>query len=149
MLIPEAEIQNPDVQEFAAEARNFVEGMRWCRSVPEIRLAFAVAGVLGIFEADIEAAAPNVDPIVWVVVGDLPPAYLYHEVGDTWQDALSGYCFEMRRWVDSVRSGASLDDVMPVNVPPTPEYADMLASRLDFLQSELVEVNAATLESDR
>jgi len=86
--------------------------------------------------------------MVWVVVGDLPPAYLAHEVDDSWQDALRGYVEEMSVWVEAARSGSSLDDVIPVNVPPTPEYADMLASRLDFIRTRFVEVDPDSVASD-
>jgi hypothetical protein len=40
----------------------------------------------------------------------------------------------MQRWVDAVRSGAGLEGIIPVNVSPTLEHAEMLASRLGFIQ---------------
>ena len=86
--------------------------------------------------------------MVWVVVGDVPSAYLVHEPGDSWQDALREYVAEMNSWVTAVRTGTSLDDVIPVNAPPTMEYANMLASRLDFIQTRLVDVDPASVESD-
>jgi len=86
--------------------------------------------------------------MVWVVVGDLPPAYLAHEPGDSWQDALRGYAEEMGEWVSAVGAGASVDDLIPVNVPATREYADMLASRLEFIRTRLVEVDPDSVEND-
>lgn len=86
--------------------------------------------------------------MVWVVVGDLPPAYLAHEPGDSWQDALRGYVEEVALWVAAVRESSSLDEVIPVNVAPTAEHADMLASRLEFIRVNLVEVDPDSVESD-
>jgi hypothetical protein len=85
---------------------------------------------------------------VWVVVGDLPSAYIVHEPGDLWQDALTGYVSEMERWVNAVRAGASLNNVIPVNVRPSREYADMLSSRLDYIRSRLLDVDPDSVESD-
>ena len=44
-----AEIENPEVRDFARRAQTFVEGFGWCERVTACRLAFAIAGVLGIF----------------------------------------------------------------------------------------------------
>jgi len=81
-------------------------------------------------------------------MGDLPPAYLAFEQGDTWQDALAGYVTEMQEWVDAVRNGDPLDELIPVNVAPTREHADMLATRVAFLRDRLVEVDPESIESD-
>ena len=144
-----AHIESSEVKELAARAVAFVEGFAWCERVTGCFLGFAIAGVLGVFRIELVPAPDRgADPTVWVVVGDLPPAYLVFEEGDTWQDALGGYADEMQRWVDAVRAGESLDEVIPVNVPPTTEHADMLASRLQFLRDRLVSVDAASLESD-
>jgi hypothetical protein len=86
--------------------------------------------------------------MVWVIVGDLPPAYLVHEPGDSWQDALRGYVEEMQRWVDAVRANDPLEDVIPVKAAPTSEHADLLARRLSFMQSHLLDVDPDTVESD-
>jgi hypothetical protein len=52
----------------------------------------------------------------------------------------------MRRWITAVRAGASLDDVIPVAANPTIQHADMLESRLDFIQRRLID--DARVESD-
>jgi len=51
--------------------------------------------------------------------------------------------------IDAARAGSGLDGVIPVNVPPTAEYADMLEGRPDFPEKELIQVPAEDLESDR
>jgi hypothetical protein len=76
--------------------------------------------------------------MLWVVVGDLPPAYLVCDDAPTWQEALQSYCSEMTRWVEAVRAGTSLEDVIPVGSEPTLEHAAMLASRVEFIRGKIV-----------
>ena len=54
----------------------------------------------------------------------------------------------MRRWVEAVRAGGSLDDVIPVNAPPTSGNADDLAGRLGFLKANLLEQTVELAEGD-
>jgi hypothetical protein len=144
---PIAEIEHPEVQAYARQAVEFVSGFRWCGSITECSLDFAVAGILGVFRVDLVPLA-GADPTVWAVVGDVPPAYLAYEPGDSWQDALRGYVDEMREWVDAVRSGGDLSDVIPVDVAPTLEHANMLSSRLEFIDRNLLDVPEDSLEGD-
>jgi hypothetical protein len=147
-VIQAADIRDPEVQALAQRARSYVDRFLWCGEITECALGFAIAGVLGVFRVGLRPARAGVDPTVWVVVGDVPPAYLAYEDGDTWQDALRGYVDEMQAWVDAVRASESVDDLIPVNVAPTVEYADMLASRLAFIRERLIDVDAESPESD-
>lgn len=72
--------------------------------------------------------------LLWVVVGDIPPAYLRVDADDDPEDALDMYIRMMGAWVDAVEQGKPVDGLIPVNVPPTAEYAEMLGGRLMFLQ---------------
>ena len=76
--------------------------------------------------------------MLWVVVGDLPPAYLVCDGNPTWLEALEGYVFEMERWVAAVRNGGSFEDVIPVRAARTLEHADKLAGRLRFIRDEIL-----------
>jgi len=146
--IPLPSSDSTDVATLAAAAEHFLAEQRWCGSVLRVTPVFAIAGVLGVFRCSLIPSDPAADVMVWVVVGDLPPAYLVHEPGDSWQDALRGYVEEMGQWVAAARTGSSVEDFIPVNVPPTPEYADLLASRLTFIQTRLVEVDPDSAASD-
>lgn len=97
-----------------------------------------IGGIIGIFFAHIEPERSDVDEWLWVIVGDLPPAYLVTDDCRTPKEAAGGYISEMRRWVDAAKSGDSLQGVIPVNVPATPEWAAGLEKRLDALEFELL-----------
>lgn len=86
---------------------------------------------------------------MWVIVGDLPPAYIVCDNAHTWQEALDAYAVEMMEWVKAVKEGRSIEDVIPVNVPPTVEYADMLESRCNLIWELFVDVDPATLPTDQ
>lgn len=99
----------------------------------------AVAGVVGVFLCYIEPEAhENVDEWLWVVVGDVPPAYLVTDDAPTSTGALEAYIVEMQTWVAAVNAGKSVDDLIPVSVPPTKEHAAMLQTRLAFLRSRIL-----------
>lgn len=116
------------------EALNFINRFSWCAEVEAFYEGLQVVGVIGVFLVKIRPARPDIDERLWIVVGDLPPAYLVADDNPTPEDAIAGYIHEMRRWVEAARSGKPVDDLIPVNVPPTEEYADMLGRRLRTLE---------------
>jgi len=62
-------------------------------------------------------------------------------VTDEAPDALSAielYDDLMQEWVDAVLAGEPTDDLIPVNVPPTREYAEMLRSRLELIREMII-----------
>ena len=96
-MVPLSQIHNPEVRELADEALRFLESHSWCGPVKSGELAFAVAGVVGIFKFSVEPSYPDVDSLLWVITGDLPPAYLGTDRAHDWQSALARYVDEMRK----------------------------------------------------
>jgi len=140
------QLESPDEKMLAARAQRFVEGFAWCERVTGCSHEFAIGHILGVFRVHLVPVRDrSADPVVWVVVGDVPPAYLAYDEGDTWQLALKGYVAEMQLWVTATRTGDSVKDLIPVSVPPTVEYADMLESRLRFILERIVDVDPDTL----
>lgn len=148
LMVPLSKISNPEVRGLADEAVRFLETHSWCGRVRSGELAFAVAGVVGVFKIAFEPARSDVDSVLWIITGDLPPAYLVTDDAPDWQSALAAYIDEMRTWVAAVRNGSPTADVIPVSVAPTVEHAQILESRLDFLQREFVAVSADSIEGD-
>ncbi len=138
-----------DVAAMAVEAERFLAAQSWCAQVHGVTPVYGLDGVLGVFRCTLLPSHPDADVMVWVVVGDLPAAYLVHEPGDVWQDALTGYVHEMERWVAAIRAGeVPGDDIVPVSVAPTTEHAELLAARLAFIRSRLLDVDPDSVESD-
>ncbi len=126
------------LKEMAEEARNFVSSHEWCDSVDHLHLAYGVGGLVAVFLAQITSHSEDVDKCLWVIVGDLPPAYIVVDDNPAAADALDAYCSEMEAWVEAANEGAAVDELIPVNVPPTPENADQLRGRLDYIRSKIL-----------
>jgi hypothetical protein len=97
-----------------------------------------VGGVVAIFLIELAARVNATDKELWVVVGDLPSAYMAVDEDETALEALEKYCDLMDQWIAAVRSDNDLDDVFPVEAEPTQENADALQSRIGFLRNEII-----------
>jgi hypothetical protein len=117
-----------------AEAKQFLLSHKWCFGIGEAYFGDGIGGVIGTFLLEITPVPDNVDQWLWVIVGDVPPAYLVLDESPTPVEALEGYIELMREWVSLAYEGKSSSEVIPVNVPPTPEYAEMLEGRLNTLE---------------
>jgi hypothetical protein len=122
----------------ASEAQEFLKSFSWCRSIREAYFGNGCGGVVALFFFRIESSKADVDEWLWVVVGDLPPAYLVIDVSETPSQALESYIDEMSKWMKLAKQGRSSRKVIPVNAPATPEYAEALEGRLKFLREVLV-----------
>jgi hypothetical protein len=122
----------------ALEARNYISSFSWCRSIREAYFGDGYGGIIAVFFFRIEPDQPEVDEWLWVLVGDIPPAYLVVDDCKTPSEALDGYIREMSKWVKSAKQGKSSKRVIPVNTPATPEFAEMLERRLKVLRETVV-----------
>ncbi len=133
-----------ELAQLGDEAQRFLSGHKWCGAVGRGYLVRGWPGILAVFYFEIEPRGAA-DPAVWVIVGDLPPAYLDVEMCPNGAAAIDGYVGEMEHWVELVREGRSVDRAIPVYhrhgftpIPPSTEAADMLASRLEFIRQRLL-----------
>jgi hypothetical protein len=122
------------LRDLAGDAKAFLQGFDWCREVTDAYFGCGVGGVVGVFYFRIIPRDETIDRYLWVVVGDLPPAYLVTDNSRTPSEALAAYITEMRQWVAAVESGQSVDELIPVNAPATRDTALALKGRLEFLE---------------
>lgn len=144
-LVPEADIRGDSPEDtrllkrMVREAHDYLGSFKWCRAIVEGFYGLGIGGVVGVILFKITPASPDIDSCLWVVVGDLPPAYLVVDESPTPSEALKRYVAEMRRWISAVRRRASLKDCIPVNAEPTLENAKLLEKRLDLLLALVVD----------
>jgi hypothetical protein len=119
-------------------ARRYLLSFGWVSEIEQEYLGTCIDNIIYIFLFKIRPTRDGAESWFWVVVGDLPSAYLNFEGGKTPFDALCGYLAEMQAWVEAARKGESVAELIPVNVPPTPKYVDMLAHRLEFLARRIL-----------
>jgi hypothetical protein len=134
-----------ELEQYGREATAFLQSHKWCGSIRQKYFDRGWAGILGIFYFKIEPASAAVDDEVWVVVGDLPPAYIDVKHCTNGAQALYSYVAAMREWVHQVKRGESVGEQIPVyyrfsrtEIEPTPEFADMLESRLKFVEEQIM-----------
>src|SRR5688572_999629 len=103
------------LREMAQEARRFISAHSWCPPEKNLWLACGVGGVVALFLVEFsQKIAGSPDDTLWLVVGDLPPAYFVTENATTARDALECYCNMMEEWIVAVLDGGDLDEVYPV-----------------------------------
>lgn len=118
------------------EAEAYLRSFSWCEDVLSSFFGGGVGGVFVVFLFNIRPAKPDVGAWIWIVVGDIPSAYLPIEDAKTPTDVFKTYLWGMSKWVELARQGRSGTDdgVPPVNVPATPEWADKLEKKLNSLR---------------
>lgn len=138
LISAESEEEKSLLVRFASDAEDFITSFSWCRGVQEKYLGNGVGGIVGVFLFHIVPQSPKVDEWLWVIVGDIPPAYLVLDKAKTPSAALKSYIDEMFRWISAVEAGRPTGDLIPVDVSPTAEHASMLRRRLNMLRNELL-----------
>jgi hypothetical protein len=145
-VIPIAQMVGEDgdesarLREMESRARAFLSGFGWCESIEDFYFGEGIGGVVAVFLARIRPSKPEIDEYLWIIVGDLPYAYLVTEDCPNPRRALESYVNEMRRWVALAKEGKSSPDVIPVNVPATPEWANALEGRLNTLEEKIIPI---------
>ena len=126
-----------EVETLLIEAENFLSEFDWCIKIIDGWLAASFGYILNIFYFRIHPDYRSCqDEFVWIIVGDIPSAYIDVVSAPTAFDALKSYINVMQDWVDNVSNGNSVKYCYPVNVPPKKKYADMLAIRLKLLKED-------------
>ena len=136
-----SEYANPDDKEIGPEyyerATKYLASYNFCAGIKEAYVAMLYPGILSMFLFKIDNKS-TFGEWVWVIVGDIPPAVFSTSVGRTPGMVLDAYLGEMDEWVEAVHSGKPVDDLIPVNAPPTKEFADMLLGRLEFIGEKIL-----------
>src|SRR5574344_1622754 len=83
------------IYSFSKEAQHFLEEKKWCSKIEKGYLGIGVDGILGVFKFYILPTEKDIDSELWVVVGDIPPAYLVTDRAPDAVSALMVYVEEM------------------------------------------------------
>ena len=145
-VISESEIQGADINEtrelkgMLAEAKKYISAFKWCMGIDKTYLGVGFPGIIAVFLFKIRASQKNVDEWLWVIVGDVPPAYISVIGAPDPAAAIDGYVGAMEDWVNAVKSGKDVDNLIPVNVPPVLKWAERLEARLNFIDKEILPI---------
>jgi hypothetical protein len=120
------------------EAKRYLGSFPWCGEILESYFGLGIGGIVAVFLFRYVPTQEGADPWVWVVVGDLPSAYIATDRAPNAACALDAYVGAMTEWIRAVHKGACVDNLIPVNVTPNIENASRLESRLCFLDREVL-----------
>ncbi len=137
-MLGEDDAETQRLRGMEQKARDFVSQFDWCDGIRDFYFGAGIGDVFAVFLAHIKPMRPEVDQYLWIVVGDIPSAYLVTDDCPNPREALEGYIWEMRKWVALAKQGQTSKDVIPVNVSPTPEWSKTLEVRLDTLERNIV-----------
>jgi hypothetical protein len=138
-LVPSQKIVGDDemdtslLRKMAADADVFIRSFPWCSSVLESYFGDGIGGIFAIFLFHIRPSRPDVDPWIWIMIGDVPPAYLPLTDADSPAAAFRTYMRGMSKWVELARNGRTgspAEGVPPMNIPSTPEWAERVNQKL-------------------
>ena len=138
-LVPAESINGDDEQDtillhkMLDNAKQYISSFSWCETILGSYCGGGVGGIFAVFFFHIRPSRPDVDRWIWVVVGDIPPAYIALTDCKSAAEAFKTYIRGMSRWVVLARkgeTGTAEQGVPPVNVPATPEWAEKLDKKL-------------------
>ncbi len=130
--------ETEELQALVRKAERFIASFSWCNVVERAYAGIMIPSVIGTLLFEIEPTTPDIDRVLWVIVGDVPPAYLVVDAAVNPAMALKQYVELMSDWVKAVEEKRSVDELIPVNAAPTQENAAMLRSRLAFLRDRVL-----------
>lgn len=122
----------------AEEANSFLKSHKWCESIKKQWLVAEWENLLIVFFFEIIPDSTDTDDRVWVIVGDLPPAYIDIQSATNETEAIQVYTEIMDDWVQCVKNRQSTEDCYPINVPPENKYAEMLDTRLQLIRKYIL-----------
>jgi hypothetical protein len=119
------------------DAEGYLRSFSWCKEVRGSFFGGGVGGIMAVFLFDIRPARSDVGSWIWIIVGDIPSAYLPLEDAGSPAEVFKTYLRGMSKWIELARegrNGTADDGVPPINVPATPEWAEKLDQRLNSLR---------------
>ena len=135
-LAGEDEEETALLQQMLEDAKRYVLSFSWCDSIISSYFGGGVGKIIAIFLFNISTERADVDPWMWIIVGDIPSAYLPLEDCKSPMDVFEVYVDGMRKWAKLARkgqAGSAAEGIPPVNVPATPEWAEHIENRLRLL----------------
>lgn len=139
-----------DVRALALEARSYLLAHEWVYQIESGSVAWGFSK-MSIFHFYVRS---SMGPMTtWVIVGEVPPAYIDTAYCANAYEALSGYLAELQMWVRAGRKGASVDRLIPVRnrstlelLQPTKEIVDDLDLRIKFIADKILNGRKDELE---
>jgi hypothetical protein len=126
------------LRNLAEEAVRYVRSFEWCVELHEKYFGDGIGGVVALFLFRITIRDFEAPEWVWIIVGDLPPAYLGFHGFPSPREALLLYIEGVEEWLAASPEERASGDLIPIEVPPKPELIQMLGVRVAALRSAVL-----------
>jgi hypothetical protein len=120
------------------KAVRYVQSFEWCVELHDLYFGDGYGGVVALFLFRITIRGVEEPEWVWVVVGDLPSAYMEFEPSHTPRAALLRYIEGVEDWLAAPDEERVNGDLIPIVVPPGTEFTEMLQGRVGTLRSSIL-----------
>ena len=128
-----------EVLTLSVEARNYLNSFKWCGKILNGWLVKDWGYMLCLFYFEIDPIPESgADNFIWIIVGDVPPAYIDIVSAKNELEALEVYVDLMEEWIDNAKRGKSVKDCFPINVEPSKKYANMLFNRIKIIKNDFI-----------
>jgi hypothetical protein len=134
----EDDTETEELTNLLRESEAFLKSFKWYGQIKSAHFGLGVSKIVGVFLYEIVPQREDIDNTLWVIVGEIPPAYLVTDDAPNAARALGVYIREMRKWVSAVKFGQKVSDLIPVNAPPTLANATDLENRLNFIEKNIL-----------
>lgn len=130
--------ENKTAYKLYESAKAYLLSHPWCTEIENAWIGAQWDDILAVFLLKIKSDQAEVDEYIWMIEGDIPPAYIDIESAPNIKEAIECYIFIMNDWVEAVQNNDPLDDCYPIEVFPTQENAEMLEKRLRFIEERIL-----------
>jgi len=120
------------------ESHRYLSSHPWCQNITNGWLFTNLGEVLCIFLYQIENSQSPTDNLIWVIVGDLPPAYIdSKEIGNT-RKVVEVYIYLVKDWIEHAENARNMEQCYPLLSGWTEEHVEMLKVRADLLEKSIL-----------
>jgi hypothetical protein len=82
------------------DAEAYLRSFSWCKEVQGSFFGGGVGGIIAVFLFNIRPARPEVSSWIWIIVGDIPSAYLPLEDAPSPAEIFKTYLRGMSKWLN-------------------------------------------------
>jgi hypothetical protein len=122
----------------AKEGEAYLRSFAWCLDIKQGRLVDGFGGIIALLLFQVTIRNVPDDEWVWIFIGDVPSAYLEAEPFATPHAALRRYLDGLDEWIAATEAGKPLQDLIPIEVTPSPELIAQLRPRIKTLREQIL-----------
>jgi hypothetical protein len=124
----------------ADEAARYVRSFKWCIDLHEQYFGDGYGGIVAVFLLRATIRKFENPKWIWVVVGDMPSAYMELELAPTPRAALLRYIEGVEEWLAASEDERASGDLIPIEVPLGAEFIEKLQVRMETIRSLVLPV---------